>query len=355
MAISKHLKHLQNIELPSGVMDVKSYLADVRSGILPLDQPIIERTPAETNKYIIRRNRSFIKIPKRLPQIIAKDKKLLKPFAIYFELKPLYYSSVIKAAKSNYPELCNYLGISINNLRQKIADMVRLGLAWWDKKDLRLLSYEKASELFDLGRYYHRVKNLGKTELTLRYLALHENLKVQEYTITKKIINNEIVNEYLSGLPIEQLKTIASIPESVKSLLKASCYKRLAGAIKKSIELLKRKYQERTDLNRISCALDSRTPNPDATLSCMGVAKLFSLGSPAAGYYWEQKFSRNNLLAISGDVLTIKNGRSALVWDKIVNGENNGVFTKTTKKGKTHYFLRLPNTLKLLDNELFMQ
>lgn len=350
MAVSRHFEHLRT-----------NFTFEPQTSI-SFDAA---QKPDTNNKFELRRDRTHIKVPKRLAPILAKDKQLLKPFSIYFELKPLYYSSVIKNAKHHYPDLCKYLGISMNNLRQKVADMLRMDLAWWDGKDLRLVAYKKLCKRYELSNFYHKVNNVGNTELTLRTISIKENLDNQTYVCNKKIVNNAIKEELLQN-ELHKVKTLStkyvvSIPEMVKRINSDNLEKVVSGTeirklkrvVKLRMDVLTKQMQERTDNNLLNGIKCKKTANPTTTLSCQSVAKMYGCESPSSGHYWEQKLAAENLLNITPEFLEIKNHRSQLIWEKQVQGQNNGVWSPKHINKKTkrkYYFLRLANNLSIINN-----
>lgn len=348
MALSRHFTHLRT-QVP-----IQTAL------VMPIE------LPDTTNKFELRRNRAAIKIPKRLSGIIVKDKKELKPFATYFELKPLYYSSVIKNARHYYKDLAQYLNISENTLRQRIADMLRMDLAWWDGKDLRLVAYNKVCKKYKLTHYFHKINNIGDTEYNIRAISLKENLDDQQYVCNKKIIQNaikqEIVENQLHKIKtLSNKNTIVSIPEMVKRIdvqnvektVRTSELKKIKRIVRLRIDVLTKQMQERTDNNIINGIKCSKTANPTTTLSCKSVAKMYGCSSASTGHYWEQNLASKKLINITPEFLEIKNNRSQLIWDKYINGENNGVWSPkhvNKKTGKKYYFLRLSNLISIINN-----
>jgi hypothetical protein len=116
------------------------------------------------------------------------------------------------------------------------------------------------------------------------------------------------------------------------------------------LDVLKKQAQERTDSNLLNGIKCNSTPNPETTLSCHGVAKLYGCSTPSAGYYWEQKFKSLGHLLIYGNVIEIKNHRNPIIWEKEVNQTDNGVYGTKTRKGKKYYFKRLANSLQILQD-----
>lgn len=349
MAISRHFNHLRT-----------NFKYEPQA---QLNFDVIE--PETTNKYELRRNRSHIKIPKRLSGIIAKDKSLLKPFATYFELKPLYYSSVIKDAKKHYIDIAAYLDICENTLRQRISEMLKLDLAWWDGKDLRLVAYRKICKRYALSNFYHKINNQGQTDNIIRTVSLKENLDNQAYCSNKKIIHNAVREEVLQN-QLHKVQSIAknyvvSIPQMVKristdnieKIVSAAELRKIKRVIRLRMDILTKQSQERTDNNLLQGIKCSKTANPTHTLSCQSVAKLYGCNSISAGHYWETKLANLNFINVTPEAIEIKNKRSELIWQKQVNGENNGVWAtkhKNRKTGERYYFLRLANNLSIINN-----
>lgn len=350
MAVSRHFKHLRTDfkVVPQTALNFNA-----------------NEKPDTTNKFELRRDRAAIKIPKRLSGILVKDKKELKPFSAYFELKPLYYSSVIKNAKHHYKDLAEYLSVSENTLRQRIADMLRMDLAWWDGKDLRLTSYQKVCKKYKLTNFYHKINNIGETEYKLRAISIKENLDNQTYISEKKIVSNaikeEIIQNELHKAKTLNTKYVVGIPEMVKRISTGNIEKMVSGAevrkikrvVRLRMDVLKKQMQERTDNNLLNGIKCPKTANPTTTLSCKSVAKMYGCVSPSAGHYWEQILSSKSLIQVTPEFLEIKNHRSQLIWEKQVIGENNGVWSPkhiSKKTGKRYYFLRLSNQISIINN-----
>lgn len=350
MALSRHFQHL-------------------RTNFKYEQQPelalFVPEKPDTTNKYELRRNRAAIKVPKRLAQHIVKNKDTLKAYATYFELKPLYYSSVIKNARSHYPELAQYLQICENTLRKRISQMLKHDLAWWDGCHLRLIAYRKVVKKHGLTNFYQKTQNIGSTDLILRTMSLKENFDDQAYISTKKIKNNalkqDLLEDELHRINILSKNYVdASIPQMVKrinadQLLKSTGKKKIRAfekIVNLRMDILKKQSQERTYFNLINGIKCSKTPNPTTTLSCQSVAKMYGCQSASSGHYWEQQLAQNNLIHIEKTFIEVKKN-SPLVWDKFVAGENNGIWkTKhISKKTKTpYYFLTLANKLFIINN-----
>lgn len=368
MALSDHFKHIRTTQpyIPSP----------------PIQVPVVE-APAK-NKFELRANRASIKIPQHLSTEIVKDKDLLKPYATFFQLKPLYYSGVIKNARSHYSELCKYLHISDNVLRKRINQMLQLDLCCWDGKDLRLTSYAKVCKQNGLHQYYHHINNIAndiiKMDDCLRVVAMKENFDKQEYTANKKLINEEFKNIIAQG-EIDRLdsncreKGIVSTPEMVKTACeivgnitdpqkyyKPTVYRKVKKLILMRMDVLKLKAQERTENNLKNCEKSKHVANPTITLNCQSVAKLYGCQSPSSGHYWEQIFKNLGLVQVeSPQALNINNFQ----FHKLKNferysdeNEKTGAFFKESKKPgrsayegrKKWYFLRVANSLKISEN-----
>ena len=119
-----------------------------------------------------RRYRTKLKIPQTLSTIVAKDKKLMKLLAVYFALKPLYYSGVITNAKSRYLEIAGYLGIGESTLRMKLGMLKQTGLIWFDKNNhLHLASRKKMVEYV---KSLQNLKEMFEDKIKINYTKNHE-------------------------------------------------------------------------------------------------------------------------------------------------------------------------------------
>jgi len=328
------------------------------------------------NILVQRRLRKQLVIPNGLATLIVKDNSLLKPIALYLELKPLFYSSVIVARKNKksllYNDIATYCGISSASVQQKIKQLIKLDLVWFDESNnLCLASLKKLCELFSLSsKQKHKLENtylnqnkktkaVCSTELILRTLAIKENFYKQEITLHKKLFAHEIKDlesikkRYPEAEHVSPKKAwdrymawiTSNLSHNDKHL--TTLYKRLMQKPESYLaKHYKKMYEDRTN------GVEHFTINPEITLSCQGVASLFKLNSISTGYYWQQQLAQHNLLNIVNDRIQYIPHNCMLVHLQQSEG-NRGVFHVNRKKkisgiSEKKFFYTQPNLLQPL-------
>lgn len=339
-------------------MNLSDSLAKYRT-----DKPYIPNvitTPPPKNKYNTKLNNP-VKIPVGIAERLLTNKKEFKALCIYFRLKALYYSGVIKHWKKYTSELCEHLEVSRNNFKSKINYLVQNDFAEFDGEHLRLCSLRKVAMRYGTkAKRKHLINSTREIELQVRAIAVNENLKQQQHVATNKLIKQVFYEQQqqliLKG-KFESLPDIAQwninnlrLSQRHKKLLK----KEILKAYEKNPELFNNKYMQ-----RVIFTGDKNLPQMRTTISCMRLAELLNCKPNAStGHYWEWKMYEHYYLDIKGEVLRInedsrinkiaelKAMRDYFKLDEQSEQVVTGTYIRTNKRNKKRYaFKRLSNTL----------
>lgn len=326
-----------------------------------------------SNNLADRRTRDYMRIPKGMASAVAKHNALIKPLAVYFELKSLFYSAVIvsPAGKKTalYKRLSEFLGASQSATRYKLTALIKMGLAWYDDgNNLCLASRQKMCRIIEdqlkekdievrfRHRHFHEIKNRQKTEYLLRALAIKENKERQQAVIDNKIF----AYEKLQDASYRKLQKGDVSPPQAWDRYYAELLKYLP--INKTLQ--KQKSLILGPINRAKMMVKFRKlhdqkigqmeqpeVNPTTTLSCYGTARMFGANSASAGHYWQQRLQELGLLNIENR--SIKIDRTRLLAEfKVANARGlreapilfNGIHIRDLN-GKAHFFKTLSNIL----------
>lgn len=342
-------------------------------------------TPITSHNLEDRRYRAPLKIPAGMATIICKDKALLKPLAVYFSLKPLYYSSAITNAKARYEEIANHIGISPSNLRSKLAWLKKRKIVRFDhKRNLHLCSLAKLCDFINKkcstnfkNKKLYELLNEGQTECRLRTLAIHESRLKQKNAVEGKVFSKERFEEFTAKMAKGEKKwsdwLSKAMEEGVSPDEAWDRYHRHITQITYKNRTLRKekrmmlnyyrqnapedvnllcKYQKWYEHDKQAAELSGISPH--LTLSCAGLARVYGSKSVSNGHYWQHKLEDMGLLAITSHALRLKKGSAIL--QRALRGGHKGyydaiteervpIYTRKTRKGETLYFLTLPNRL----------
>lgn len=219
-----------------------------------------------------------IRINKAVPEKISNDNGLLKAMAVFYSIKFLYRGGIIKNLTSRYGEISRMIGISPNNLRNKIKRLEREGLVFKEGKNLCFTGFNEISKKFkSKTNKSFRIEHCGAKELEvkLKALAIHSNIQKQEFVIQKKVIEKEM----RKFGKIEAKSTRIKIRKYLK--------KKMGSIINK---------HSRRELFSDPNMTNNKKINPDATMSRMGMARLFGRVSKSTGTRMTKKFKTFNIL-----------------------------------------------------------
>lgn len=326
------------------------------------------------NVLVERRLRKQLAIPSGIATLIAKNNKLLKPIALYLELKPLFHTGIILARKQKksllYKDIAEYTGLSQRSIQQKISALLKLKLAKFDKNNnLHLAAYKKLCSKFKLSyKFKHKVKNqfladvlatknILSTEYILKTLAIKENLHLQNLKLNQKLFAHEIKDTELVKQSYPHYSEVN--PEKAKDRYFKWVAMQLQNQNKPFLRLYKKimQFPERYLAKHYQKMLQDKingethfSINPELTLSCNGIANLYQLKSKSAGHYWQQKLKEKGLLNITNERINYCPEQCYLVYLQKTEGDK-GVFhfgrlKKSTLKTEKKYFFMMPNLLQ---------
>lgn len=310
----------------------------------------------ENNKYKVRSRAKKVRIYKELPHKITHNKTLIKAVTIYLELKPVYYNSLIKDYKRHYSQLAEFLRIGNSTLRAYIPRLIELGLARKEGNHLILCSWEAFRDLFGIETkkaYYVDTEN--SVSHWLRLIAIKENLVRQEHQFWRKLFLHDQYSLYCQN-ELSKFKTKGNInlvsrerfgKDLFYKVEKQKVWKQLFNKFRNDPYQIGR--ATKMALHELERGAEIPSINPEITLSCRGVAKLFNCHSPGAGYYWERKLEDLNLLLVH--TTSIRSTDKAILRQRI-EGIDLGIYERTTSiKKRKVYFQRLCNKLVPLISE----
>lgn len=208
--------------------------------------------------------------------LLTKAQADIKPIVVYYQLKSLYVGGVILNYRSRYQELADAFEISSSNLRGKIKQIIKLGLAESKGKHLFLRSKRKLMDQYQTTRKTYKIECTPDLEVVLKALACQENIEQQKYRTAKKIV------EY-------KLKDSKDKPKGYVRQVKRYVRNNFDNIV--SIE--KRRFQ-------------TSYINPFFTLSRKGIARVINRKSKSTGQRWAKKFISLGLMKESSNLILFK-------------------------------------------------
>jgi hypothetical protein len=311
-----------------------------------------------------------LKIPRNILGDLIKDRQNFKAVELYLELKPLFYTGRFELAKSRSQEIARAVGMSQRAYYYKIKHLQKMGLVWFDNKDLILCSWSIFFAAFgytpENGRNFkfYRLKNEIDVSFAIRQIIIEENLKAQNKAIDIKIFQNEVLLDRQTNIlkQIHEVQQSKAIPAKDKERRLSALHLDLKTSKKKWVnvkndpEFLKFKSSGKlarlfvqvyksyeTQLKNVS--VDYPAVNPIPSISCQGLAALFGCNSKSSGYYWQRK------LKARGQV-NIKKA-SIFCADFKIDEFNFAVQNDVDIKG--HFFLGQRGVYRRLNNNLIFK
>lgn len=206
-----------------------------------------------------------IKINKSVPESISKDSSMLKAMAVFYSMKFLYKGGIIKNITGRYDEIAGAIGISGNNLRQKVKRLEKEGLVRKVGRDLYFLGFNAITEKFNgKTKKSYKIDHCGAKELEikLKALAICVNIEKQEFVLQEKIIELE-------------MKKFGKIEAK-------GTRKKIKRHIRKNYSSVLNKHSKRklfSNTNRIF----NQNINTEVTITRMGMANMFGRVSKSSG------------------------------------------------------------------------
>jgi hypothetical protein len=327
------------------------------------------------------RNKYALRLQKGIAEQIVKHKHA-RPIYLYLELKPLFSSGVIFSDRGviPYKKIAEYIGESVPSVRRKIAILKRLKLVTIDSKrniclsSLKILpnvlkiypktiltdkSKESRAALEYKTFYFqkYKLKNNGKTHLTIKQIAIYENLNRQRYRLEQKIYEKELVQRFYesnsTGLNSKKEFNFTTCEKHYRK----SELKKFRKHIRENIEAYKTKYQKIYDANVLQIEFGKPYINPTVTLSSEGAAKVLGYKSPSSAWYELRKLATADYIEWYS-VITKISDRCPAIYEQM-SGQRSDIFSykyntrKTTSGRIEKYFKREPNLIIPNEKALF--
>lgn len=308
----------------------------------------------QKNKYLQRiPSGSVLKLPTELPEKVAGSVTRLRLAAIYLDLKPLFYNSMILDYRTNYKALAEFLGIGGSTFRAYCKKLLKTGLATSNGAHLQLCSWKQFREIY--GIETRKVTKIEKqpgqtTYLILRALVINNNLKNQEFKFWRKyfaeielqrLTEQELVkfkNQGKINLPSKERFTKDLFEKVKKNKFWKKYFHSFIEDPANYIRAVKKAEHELKTGNTFP------EFNPVFTLSCKGIARQFGRSSPGSGYYWTRKLEEAELMRVTGTSVT---WAEKAYQRQSFEGINNGSYKCRTKRGKNIFFRTLPNLIRV--------
>jgi len=199
--------------------------------------------------------------------------------SVFYSLKYLYAGGIILNISKRYKEISTILEISETNLRNKTKFLIELGLITKENNNLIFAGFNKIQKILKISSYksyrieYNTPKEL---EISLKCVAIEENLRKQEYKLQEKILKEEI-------------KRFGNIQAN-------NIIRKITQRLKKSIIPLTEKYKKREPSYSINKNSLEKQINPTTTLSRRGVAVLFDKKSKSTGSRFIKRIKERGLV-----------------------------------------------------------
>lgn len=207
------------------------------------------------------------KINQGIATIVVRDKKLLRTFALYADLSQLTEKRVIHNYEKRIEQLANTADLCVPTFKKYIKEIIRKKWAWMDGKNLCFLGRRKFAKKMGVAyKDYWTIEayDFRDIELHLRALAIQENIKKQNKTIDKKVIQRAIKKAKIicKDIKIKYAKTLD-------------------------------KEKERAKLRAVNIIAPI---NKEATLSRKGISNLYNLKAARSGSYWMNKLNKRRIV-----------------------------------------------------------
>jgi len=314
------------------------------------------------NSLEIYRNKYALRLHKGLAEAILKHPHARAIF-IYLELKPLFISSVLfnERGKLPYNKISEFIGEGKSTIRKKIATLKRLKLVRVDrKKNLHLASYDKLADLFSHHtKRKHKLLNNGTTGHLVKTVAIYENMKRQEYTRNKKILERELFLILSEKQQLDPINSNVFLPtaKGCEKYFSKRFIRNYSKMIKKNLPAYIAKWDKIYDRQILQTEFKFPDVNPNVTLSCKGIARVINRKAQSSGYYQARKIVHAGLLQVSGQYQLIPDVCPAINENDYGLRTDIYSYVYRTRRNATGlkrmYFRTLPNLLTPLENAFF--
>lgn len=305
------------------------------------------------------RNRYAFRIQKGLASKLLEHKNAPALFA-WLEIKPLFVSSVIFSDNKKFPyqKIATFLKCSEKQIRRYCAIWRKNKLAFFDNsKNLHLAKYSRLNEIFkhNCKRKFKLINN-GKTKNLCRQIAIHENLKRQEYRRNIKIV------EKITGTLFDATSTNKSFSPKEEQIARCdnrrskNQQRKIKSAILRDIKTHVANEKSVYDVRTNQIEFGYPKLNPYVTLSCAGVAKACGLSAKSAGLSISRDL--HNLGWITREIPVLKIDSRAAVFESEILGIRSDVFSYRypVRRGngrlERKYFRRMPQQVETLINTI---
>lgn len=242
--------------------------------------------------------------------------------ALFFwlEAKPIYKSGVIvpDGEKMPYKRLAAFYGCSETCIRNYIRALKKLKLIEvMPNKAIRFVAYQQFADIFGGAfRKYKLKNNTREAKNTVRYVALCENLKRQDYRRINKATQLEFFNEHEYVFSRREQRTWKNDLNKYACPANAdrSMWKKLRRVTVKNWDSIAAKH-ERTFLHLMQQRDEMVYLNPHLTLSCGGGAKLIGRGAKSTGHRWFKQMQESGVFKYTPSYLQIGE-RSQAIWEQ---------------------------------------
>lgn len=329
----------------------------------------IFNNPARINDLEIVRNKYALRIQKGIAQYIVKHKNA-RAIYLYLELKPLFNSGVIFAdgGKLPYKKIADFIKEDISGIRAKIKTLKKLGLVYFDKKNICLVSIKKLPLVLKLTKdenFYnkkHYLKNNSKAQFTVKQLAIYENLKKQEFVLFRKIYLKELSNEYFELNKLDNKNSNKNFYLTCERFFSKAFLKKFKKSIRNNYDALKKKYQTIFDIQILQIQqgeinLTYPEINTNVTLSYNGVSRIMGRTSKYSGRYQLGQLVKFGYIEVWGGYKKVS--ICPAIQEQDIYGVRSDMFsyrypTKKTSSGLIRkYFRNCTNELQTVDNAIF--
>lgn len=329
-----------------GLVDFNA--AELYAQIIIRHKAISKKTPQQQNRFVMpapnaikllegnydlhaRRCLTTIKIPVNAASTIMNDKVLRDCIPLYLELKPIFRNSVFFAQRKQniYNAIAAFAWQTPRNIKRKIAHLVKLGLATWDRnRCLTLAPYSALRGVLNISRRAGRYEYLNEAGGTLKYLklsvikdsernqdnaiiekiALHKLNEAQEFTRNiqqhEKQQQLEITRIFLEDEKNSFAHSVISRTRC-KNSYSMETFKKMKTHVKKCFPEYKKIYAQMYNKSVLEMKRpEERSINPEFRLSCAGIARLCGYSSAKTGTNIKRELQKYGVLNFESRYIT---------------------------------------------------
>ncbi len=219
----------------------------------------------------------FISVPNGLPRAIINDNKLFKAVVMFYKLKSLYKSGVIKNYTRRYREIAEHPNVNCceSKLRASIRTLRDLGYVCKEGKNLIIRSKFLLKEEFGVSKFSTKIEcqDIKNLEYYLKRLIIEGNIEQQRVRVVEKIVADEYSVGKEKGSP--ESKTFKQLKKFVSKDFNAC---------------LKRQQARYAHTVRNNLQSDNSNFYPFLTLSRKGIARNLGKRSKSTGSRYIKKF-----------------------------------------------------------------